>query len=101
TQTQNVLIANIVNPDVTNPDVTNQPGSGGAPEPPVSGPFTLAVAAQTDPLFDVTNPSVGNATLWLEPGESAKITLRVFVPDKTKLVTKTVTQSNGVVTTVL
>ncbi len=69
TQSQTILLANILNPDVTNPDVTN--------------------------------PDVTNATLSLDPGESAKITLRVLAPNHntsfSNVVTKAVTlsQSDG------
>jgi len=75
TQTQNVLVANIVNPDVTSTGV-------GAP--------------------DVTSADVTNATIALAPGESAKITLRVVNPDieEFPVVTKQVTESNGQTRTV-
>jgi hypothetical protein len=105
TQSQTVLIANIVNPDVTNPDVTNKPlsvtGKKGALFKMAAPRGFTPAAAGAAAADDATDPSVTNATLWLEPGESAKITLRVLAPDKTQLVTKQVTQSDGTVTTVL
>ena len=48
----NVLLANIVNPVFTAPSEVNNP--------------------------DISNPDISNATLWLAPGETAKITLRVM-----------------------
>src|SRR5439155_11199046 len=59
----------VTNPDVTNATVTNL----------------------------VTNPDVTNASIWLDPGDSAKITMRVVNPNKTAnlTTTKTVTQSSG------
>src|SRR6185436_1653912 len=79
TQVTNVLLANIVAPDVTNPDVTN---------PDVTNPDVTNL---------VVNPDVTNASIWLEPGDSAKITMRVLNPDKSTnpVATKTVTQSSG------
>jgi hypothetical protein len=51
THTHNVLLANITNPVFTN----------------------ASEAGQTD----IADPAASNATLWLAPGESAKVTLRV------------------------
>ena len=48
----NVLLANIVNPVFSDPAEVNNP--------------------------DISNPDISNATLWLAPGETAKITLRVM-----------------------
>ena len=48
----NVLQANIINPEFTDPADVGNP--------------------------DISNPDISNATLWLAPGESAKITLRTF-----------------------
>ncbi len=48
----NVLQANIINPAFTDPADVGTP--------------------------DISNPDISNATLWLAPGESAKITLRTF-----------------------
>ena len=59
----NVLLANITNPvfaDVSNPDISNP---------------------------DISNPDISNATLWLAPGETAKITLRVMDKKTNDLVT--------------
>jgi hypothetical protein len=56
-QSQNVLLANIVNPR-----------------------FVTSAAGLTNP--DITNPDITNATLALAPGESARITLRVIDPDR-------------------
>jgi uncharacterized protein YjbI with pentapeptide repeats len=63
--TQNQLVANIPNPklipitgqnpDLTNPDLTNP---------------------------DLTNPDLTNATLYLEPGQQARVTLRILAPTK-------------------
>jgi parallel beta-helix repeat protein len=44
-------------------------------------PSPLIIPAASYPGIDLTNGSVKNATLWLAPGESAKITLRVVDPD--------------------
>ena len=51
--TQNVLLANITHPV-----------------------FLASSAPPTDP--DITNPNGSNATLWLAPGETARITIRVL-----------------------
>ena len=98
-QTQTVLLANITNPDVTNPDVTNH--TEPSPETPTRNAANESLQAGATPNSDVTNPDPTNATLWLEPGDAAKITLRVLAPDKTTLVPKTVTQTDGTVQTVL
>ncbi len=55
-ETHNVLVSNIPNP------VFVTPTSGGLPDP--------------------NDPSATNATLWLGPGETGKITLRLIDPDK-------------------
>ncbi len=61
---QNLLIANVTNPNLSsehnnlgNPDLTNP---------------------------DLTNPDLTNASVALAPGEVAKITLRIFNPDRTQ-----------------
>ncbi len=54
-ETQNIIVANIVNP------VFLAPGTVLAPDP--------------------TDPSATNATMWIEPGGSARITLRVVDPN--------------------
>ncbi|TAK12921.1 MAG: hypothetical protein EPO35_10865 [Acidobacteria bacterium] len=55
TQTQTVLVANVPNP------VFQAPG--------------------TSTPFDPTNPAVTNTTVWLEPGGTSKITLRLVDPN--------------------
>ena len=57
-QTQNVLVSNIPNPTFITPTT---PGG----------------------VIDPNDPSATNATLWLAPGESGKITLRVLNTDTT------------------
>jgi parallel beta-helix repeat protein len=57
TESRNVLVANIPNPQFVTPD------SGGLPDP--------------------NRPDGGNGTLWLAPGETGRITLRVVDPDST------------------
>jgi hypothetical protein len=51
----NVLLANIVNPVFTSADEVANP--------------------------DISNPDISNATLWLAPGETAKITIRTYDKD--------------------
>ncbi|HYE88743.1 MAG TPA: Ig-like domain-containing protein, partial [Vicinamibacterales bacterium] len=64
-ETRNVLVANVPNPQL--------------------------VKSSTGTVTDTNDPSATNATIYLAPGESAKITLRVFdpTPDPTKVVTVT------------
>ncbi|HXG54892.1 MAG TPA: lectin-like protein [Vicinamibacterales bacterium] len=57
----NVLLANIDRPVFTSPADLNNP--------------------------DISNPAISNATLWLAPGETAKVTLRVMDKDLTDGVT--------------
>jgi hypothetical protein len=57
---QDELIANIVNPILFNPDIEN---------PDIENP-------------DIENPDIENASFWLEPGDKAYVTLRVFDPNK-------------------
>jgi hypothetical protein len=68
-QTQNVLVANVPNPQL--------------------------VKSSTGEVSDPNDPEITNATLYLAPGETAKITLRIFDPhpDPTKLVL--VTNADG------
>jgi hypothetical protein len=54
-QTQTVLVANVLNP-------------------------TFKVAGD-DPTFDPANPDISNTTLWLEPGGTGLITLRIVDPN--------------------
>jgi hypothetical protein len=80
-QSQTVLVTNIPNPDVINPDVIN---------PDVINPDVINPDVINP---DVINPDVINAQLALAPGETAKITMRVFAPSTTP--TTTVTLANG------
>jgi uncharacterized repeat protein (TIGR01451 family) len=57
TETRNIVVANIPNPQLIN--------------------------ATTGQVKDANDPSANNATIYLAPGESAKITLRIFDPDRT------------------
>jgi hypothetical protein len=104
TETHTVLLANIVNPAVTTNDVSNARTSSGTRDPELPGLADGEAAPRQAPGDinpDVTNPDVTNATLWLEPGDSARITLRVLAPDRTQLVSKQVTLSDGRIVTVL
>ncbi len=56
TETRNVLVENIVDPDF--------------------------ITSSTPALRDQNDPSEKNAVLWLAPGEEARITLRIYDPDK-------------------
>lgn len=60
-QTQTVLVANVLNP-------------------------TFKVAGD-DPAFDPANPDISNTTLWLEPGGTGRITLRIVDPNPTDNIT--------------
>ncbi len=60
-QTHNVLVANIKDP--------------------------VFVDASTTHLVDQNDPSATNPTLWLAPGESGRITLRIIDPDRSNNVT--------------
>jgi hypothetical protein len=84
-QTQNILIANVPNPRLLTPsDAGTSPGVAaqtmlaqvaklkrGGSTAKAAG---LALPAQND-------PSAENATVWLAPGESVVMTLRLFDPD--------------------
>ena len=64
----------------------------------------VLVSNITDPtkLKDNPNPDPAdesNGTVWLEPGQSAKVTLRVLPDPNTQLVARTITQSDGVTKT--
>ena len=64
----------------------------------------VLVSNITDPNKLKNNPGLdpadeSNGTIWLEPGQSAKVTLRVLPPAGTVLVQRTVTQSDGVTKT--
>jgi hypothetical protein len=97
----NVLITNITNPKITSLSPTGPTGSAEAPEglrswqlsldeAPVSGPGTWLPAAETAPpipqsgatVGDPNDPSANNASLWLAPGDTALITLRIIDPDR-------------------
>lgn len=48
---------------------------------PVSDGCTLKQQTQTVLVTNITNPNLADASLWLEPGASGKITLRIVDPD--------------------
>ncbi len=62
-ETNYVLQANVINPEF------------------VTNPATLVNSVQ-----DTTNPSIKNVTIALEPGQIAKVTLRMIAPSKTEVV---------------
>ena len=68
-ETRNVLVANVPNPQL--------------------------VKSSTGQVSDPNDPSATNATIYLAPGESARITLRVFDPNPDPAEVVTVTNADG------
>ena len=68
-ETRNVLVANVPNPQL--------------------------VESSTGEVSDPNDPDPSNATIYLAPGESAKITLRVFDPDPPAGTTVVITNQDG------
>ena len=68
TETQNILVTNVASPDITNSDITNP---------------------------DITNPDITNATVALAPGESVKVTMRVWKPKPNEATSTYTSTSTG------